>query len=351
MTPIRSIIVATDFSASALHATHRAARLARQFGARLAIVHVLNPSRFKPLRNWFAPPVDLESALVDAQAKLRGLAAELMQVHALQATIDLRTGNTVEELAQASAHANLVVMGQRRRGPLAERVLGSTARQLVEACRRPMLAVKQAAVADYSRLLVPIDLSPGSAAAAVAAGALAPEGRMQIFHAYEFSGNIVPQSTEVRDAVIRDEQARREAGLVARMRRSIARIGLDSRNMSFALGRGSRITATLRQAEVLRADLIVAATSRRGRSAASVLDSVNGLLARSSCDMLIVPGGVPEARPVQGPALWPPTADAARERARAAREQGWRAPSWPSPLMPTATFEADRGRPPIGANT
>lgn len=351
MTPIRSIIVATDFSASALHAAHRAARLARRFDARLAVVHVLNPARFKALRNWFAPPVDLESALLDAQARLGGLAAELMQVHALQATVDLRTGNTVEVLALASAHANLVVMGQRRRGPLAERVLGSTARQLVEACRRPMLVVKQAAVADYSRLLVPIDLSPGSAAAALAAGALAPEGRMQIFHAYEFSGNVVPQSNEVRDAVIRDEQARREAGLVARMRRSMARIGLDSRNMSFALGRGSRITATLRQAELLRADLIVAATTRRARTAASVLDSVNGLLARSSCDMLIVPGGVPEPRPVQGPARWPPVDDAALERARAAGEQGWRAPSWPSPLMPTATFEADRGRPPIGAGT
>ena len=91
--------------------------------------------------------------------------------------------------------------------------------------------------------------------------------------------------------------AREEAGLIARMRRSMARLGLDSRRLSFALGRGSPVAATLRQARASGADLVVATTQRRSRVGAAMLGSIGGLLRGARCDMLIVPGRVRDPRP------------------------------------------------------
>lgn len=92
---------------------------------------------------------------------------------------------------------------------------------------------------------------------------------------------------------------------MARMRRSMAQLGLDSHRMSFALGRGSPVKATLRQAEDLNVDVLVASRQRRGRMATSVLGTINSLLTRSRCDMLIVSGRVRDPRHPQAAAvLW-----------------------------------------------
>ena len=92
---------------------------------------------------------------------------------------------------------------------------------------------------------------------------------------------------------------------MARMRRSMAQLGLDSHSMSFALGRGSPVKATLRQAQNLNVDVLVASKQRRGRMATSVLGTINSLLTRSRCDMLIVSGGVRDPRhPPAVAALW-----------------------------------------------
>ncbi|MEP7282964.1 MAG: hypothetical protein ABI696_13370 [Rubrivivax sp.] len=75
--------------------------------------------------------------------------------------------------------------------------------------------------------------------------------------------------------------------MLARMRRSMTRLGLYARKLSFALGRGSPVKATLEQVQSQNADVLVATKQRRGHVATSVLGHINSLLARSRCDMLI----------------------------------------------------------------
>lgn len=332
MTPFKSILAATDLSAAATNAVRRAALLARQHGAHLRIVHVVNPASLIRFREWFAPMIDLDLKTADARERLHRLAAELARRYDVNAAIEVHIGDTVDELHRAAASDDLLIVGQRRRNALTEWVLGKTAQRLVERCQRPVLVVKRDAESDYRQVLVPVDLTPGSNAAAMVAASLAPEVDLHIFHAFNSSGEGVMSVADVRDHVIRECLAREEAGLLARMRRSVARLGMDTRSMVFAVGRGSPIMATLRQAKSLRADLMVARKQRRARNATSVLGSVNSLLARTRCDMLIVPGGVPDLRQSEAVApLRPLTRTAAGGGWQIAHAPAGGTPSWHGP--------------------
>ncbi len=296
MTPFKFILAATDFSEPANHAVRRAAMLAKQHGARLHILHVVVPTKRGQLRAWFSPAVDLDQKQAEAQDVLRRLADDLTDRHGLTPSIEVRGGEFRDELQRASAGADLLVIGQRRRSALTDMVLGSTAQHFVEHSRRPVLVVKQAPRWAYRRALVPIDFTPASDAAALVAATLASDIDLQFFHAFDSTGETVMREADVSESVIREYLLREEVALKARMRRSMARLGLDSARLSFALGRGSAVRAILRQAQSLNADVLVAAKQRRGRMATTVLGSINRLLVRSRCDMLIVCGGVREPR-------------------------------------------------------
>ncbi|HMO47101.1 MAG TPA: universal stress protein [Rubrivivax sp.] len=339
MIPFKYILAATDFSAAADRAVQRAALLARQHGARLGLVHVVNPTRLNRVHGWLAAAIDRQPPQADPRERLRLLAAQLVRRCGITVEVELRSSSTVEALQRASSRADLLVVGQRRRPAWADLVLGGTAQRLVEACRKPLLVVKQPADAAYRHMLVPTDLSPVSDAAACVAVALSPESGLQLFHACDASGELVVRETEVSESVIRECRAREEAGLIARMRRNMARLGLDSRRIGFALGRGSPVAATLRQAQASGADLLVAAKLRRTRIGSTVLGSINSLVRRTDCDMLIVPARMREPRRAPVPRL--PAPQAAGSGTGAARAAATaRGPAWTRPPLPVAARSA-----------
>lgn len=296
MTPFKSILAATDFSASANNAVQRAALLARQHGAHLCLVHVVTPPSRVQMRTWSSPAPGLEQQVAAARDRLRGLAAELTQRYAVTPSVALRTGRLLEQLHRVSARACLLVMGAGRRTALAEMLLGSTAQRLVACSRRPVLVAKQTAEGSYRRALVPIDFSPASDAAAFVAAALAPDIDLQVFHALDSAGVAATQGAGIVDTVIRESIAHEEGAVLARMRRSMKRLGLDCSKLRFALGRGAPVNAILQQAQRLDADVLVATKQQRGRTATSVLGNISSLMARSRCDMLVVAGWVRDPR-------------------------------------------------------
>ena len=58
------VIAATDFSAPARHAAERAARVARELGAPLGLVHALPRGTLDELRAWLGAEAGSEDALV-----------------------------------------------------------------------------------------------------------------------------------------------------------------------------------------------------------------------------------------------------------------------------------------------
>lgn len=342
MTSFRSILVATDFSVDGNHAVRRAALLAQDCGASLSIVHVVKAAGCKPLRDWFSPSIDIDLKTAQARSTLRRFAAEIAGRHDVAASFEVLVGDPLDELLNASQRVDLVVLGQQGNNRLKALLIGRTADRLLRMCRRPVLVVKKAVEQPYRRVLVPIDFTPSSDAAIRAAALMAPGIGMHVFHAVESPREAVLREADVPEHVIRESRAREHAGVSARMRRSVARLGLDSRQVGFALSRGPAVRSTLMHAQALGADLIVAGKHGRSTVAGFLLGGVSSrLLAGSSCDMLIVPRPVSEPVKSRALALVRPSGhDAAIDTVSLARGAAALAGALLGPLVPAAATHA-----------
>lgn len=124
------IIAPTDFSGPSRHAVERAARLAREHGARLHLLHVVHAGALERLRALLGAEDKVEPGLIqDANRQLEALAADLGMEQGPGVATSLRQGSVLTEVeAQADAiGAELVVLGARgagfvRRIALARRV-------------------------------------------------------------------------------------------------------------------------------------------------------------------------------------------------------------------------------------
>ena len=290
MTSFISILAATDFSVDGNNAVRRAALLAHEHGARLHILHVLNPAGCKPLRDWFSPTLDLDLKAAQARDALRRLAVEILGAYDLTASVEVAVGNPFETLMKASEHVDLVVLGRRGHGHLKGLLVGRTVDRMLRICRRPVLVVKTPVQGSYRRVLVPIDFTAASGAAIRVADRMRREMSMHVFHALNSKREAVLRDADVPEHVIRETRLMEEGAINARMRRKVARLGLDSTSMNYALAYGHPVHSTLRHAHRLGADLIVAGKQGRSTLGSFLLGSVSSrVLSGATCDMLIVP--------------------------------------------------------------
>ena len=290
MNPIATILVATDFSPDGNNAVRRAALLARHLDAHLTLLHVVDRTGFKPLRDWFSRPLDTDLKAAQARATLRQFSAEIAGRHDVAATVDVRVGDLRDELLRACAQADLLVLGQRGRNRFKSLVIGSTADRLLRTSRTPVLVGKRRADVPYRQVLVPVDLTPHSDAAVQLAASLAPRAGIQVFHAIDSAREAVLREADVAQAILREARDRDEARVHARMRRSVARLGLDGRRVSFSLAHGAPVPLTLRQLRASGADLVVVGKHGGSVVAGFLLGSVSGrLLPKTDCDTVVVP--------------------------------------------------------------
>lgn len=128
---LRRLLLATDFSPQAQAAETAAAKLAPHAGT-VDLLHVINPDEAARYARW---PVMVRAAL-DA------IAAEITATGG-KAEIHLETGKPSEQIARAAADrdADLIVVGKHGQGWVESIATGSTAANLCEIARRPVLVV------------------------------------------------------------------------------------------------------------------------------------------------------------------------------------------------------------------
>jgi nucleotide-binding universal stress UspA family protein len=290
MTSLTSILAATDFSVDGNNAVRRAALLAHEHGACLRILHVLNAAGCRPLRDWFSPTLDFDLKEAQARDALRRLAVEISGAYDLTASVEVIVGDTFETLMRASAHADLVVLGRRCHSRFKGLIVGRTVDRILRICWRPVLVVKTPVQGTYQRVLVPINFTASSDAAIRVADRMRREKGMHVFHAINSRREAVLRDADVPEHVIRETRLMEEGAINARMRRKVARLGLDSTPMNYALAYGPPVRSTLRHAHMLGADLIVAGKQGRSSLGSFLLGSVSSrVLSEATCDMLIVP--------------------------------------------------------------
>lgn len=128
---LRRLLLATDFSPHAYAAETAAVRLAPHAGI-VDLVHVISADEAARYARW----------PVMARAALNNIANEVTATGG-KAEVTLATGKPSEEIARAAAErdVDLIVVGKHGQGWVDSIIIGSTAANLCEIARRPVLMV------------------------------------------------------------------------------------------------------------------------------------------------------------------------------------------------------------------
>jgi nucleotide-binding universal stress UspA family protein len=143
----RHILCPVDFSASALQAFGFAVELARQFGASLTLLHVIEWLAEEEPRAHahFNVPEYRQHLMRDAHDRVRTLIADERGASGPIADV-VRVGRPYREILRLAAEspADLIVMGTQGQGGVGHALFGSTTHQVVRAAHCPVLTVRMA---------------------------------------------------------------------------------------------------------------------------------------------------------------------------------------------------------------
>jgi nucleotide-binding universal stress UspA family protein len=282
---VRCILAATDFSNRADRAVRRSALLARFAGARLELVHAVDPDR--------------PQALVEAEAGMsRDLLDEqrsfLLDRFGIHAGTHLYEGEAFQGIAGAieDLKPDLLVIGAYRRRLLQDTFVGTTAERAIRRSRIPVLMVNADAERDYVHVLAAVDLSSGSASALRTAIDLElnRETVLSVAHLFDApaAGSLAQAAlskTEIRSYLAEEEQ------LAAKELDAFLEYAGVSHVPRLVRHTNGKIVAGLKAvAEDLGADLLVIGAGAGSGPARMLLGSTAlAILATSARDVLVVP--------------------------------------------------------------
>jgi nucleotide-binding universal stress UspA family protein len=139
MLPLGTILHPTDFSEHSEFAFRVACALARDYKARLILLHVLPP----PMVIYAGGPVPAETwpSVEEVKEHLRNLEE---QTHHVRVESQVLEGDPVDMILRAAeeTHSDVIVMGTHGRTALARLLLGSVAEVVLRKAPCPVLTVR-----------------------------------------------------------------------------------------------------------------------------------------------------------------------------------------------------------------
>jgi nucleotide-binding universal stress UspA family protein len=291
MTENTLVLAATDFSPAARHAAERAARVARETGTALALLHVLPGGHLAELRRWFGAGHAMEQQLLaDTLAQLQQAAQTLQRERGVPVAALQASGTAFEEIAREAERrdAAVVVLGARGAGFLRRLVLGSTAERLLRRSTRPLLVVRQMPHEPYRRALIAIDFSPWSPGVVQAVRRVAPGARLLLFSVFEVPFEDKLRFAGVEAATIEHYRRRARAEALQRLHALAQQAGLKSGEWEPEVAEGDASMRIVEAEQALDCDLVV--LGKHGQSATEelLLGSVTKhVLAEGSADVLV----------------------------------------------------------------
>lgn len=278
--PPKKLLLATDLSCRCDRALDRAAALARDWGARLVVVHAIEHAQpVSSAPSWRRP-------LDPREAAMQRIIADLGDPGSLALELVVERGEPAQLVLDTAAQlgAELIVSGVARDETLGRALLGTTVEALARRAAVPLLAVRSRPRGPYRNVLVATDFSEGSRKALVTSLELFPVANLRLFHAFQvvYEG-FIDDKMAARDAAARQAQA--EA------REHLAGVELPAGRELATLVEYGAPEVALRELMLSGAvDLVVAGTRGRGRVATLFLGSVaRDLLTGLPGDVLIVP--------------------------------------------------------------
>lgn len=195
----KHILYATDFSETAENAFPHALTLAVLSGSRLTLLHGRVPLQDDPNNPRFHFP-----ELEEIYSRAESIAGELLEEKEKK-TGDIEVQPTVARGIDADSvilttardsEADLIVMGTHGRRGLDQLVLGSVAHSVIQKSPVPVFTVRKDVSSPdpelpYRRILVPVDLSPGSSSSLETAIQIAERcgSKVYVLHVAPYGGS------------------------------------------------------------------------------------------------------------------------------------------------------------------
>ena len=180
----QTLLFACDLSAENRAAFARALRLASEQGARLDVIHVLDP--YLPRRVLH----DLEEAVV---ADMQAMLTDIREDYALpepQMLLQTVAGSPYAEIIR-EAHereVDMIVLGAHRKRGQPDLVAGTTLARVLRSAPCPVLTVSHLASQEWRDILVPVDFSLTSRHTLRETLKRFPEARLTLLHAWDIPG-------------------------------------------------------------------------------------------------------------------------------------------------------------------
>jgi nucleotide-binding universal stress UspA family protein/uncharacterized membrane protein YfcA len=262
---LEKLLLVTDGSEFSSGATREAIRLARRCNSRLEVLCVILSN---PEYEALAQPL-LEKEKQEALAHLDAIRADARGA-GLDCETTLRYGADVYQEIVSEADADLIVMGRRGKTDLMRVMLGGTTAKVIGHTNSNVLVVPRNAQLECKRLLLAVDGSRYSDAAAASASSLAKQCEAPV--------QVVSVAT--------DEQRRTEAG--AALDRIVALLAAESVQVEGQVLEGRPDEAIVRTAESQSADLIVMGSHGRTGLERILVGSVSErVIGRAECAVLV----------------------------------------------------------------
>jgi len=282
---MKKIMVATDFSERSDRALRRAKLLARQFGATITLIHVVDDDQPRRI-------VEIERD--ESAMLLRQTAATLAQLDGVTCETRVILASPFAGIIQGveTSDPDLLVIGPYRRQMLKDVFIGTTAERTIRLVSCPVLMVNAPPAGSYQHVMQTTDLSDGSrdALQRVRALRIGDDARNTLLHVFDAPALRLAMSYTIS----KDDQA-----YYLESEEKVALRDLTAFLATAKLGnvaprvrhRAARVHhEILKAADAERADLIVLSTHGRTGLTKLLIGSVTEHVLRTSLiDVLAIP--------------------------------------------------------------
>jgi nucleotide-binding universal stress UspA family protein len=290
MRQLKSIIVGHALRAGGEAALGSAVAVADRCGAAVRLVHVIEPlDGYQRISHPLTSPYTVDQIAERVGARLKTMVAR-PELARLQMQYEVRSGKPFVELITAARawSADLIVIGGT--SDTERPLLGSTSERIVRKAAIPVMVAKKRLHTSAKTFLAPTDFSSSARNAAEEALMLAQSfsARIVFFHAWDLSILYrVAYAHELGVSVPTPPLSPEE--IEPEWESFLSGLPLEKIDWEKSFGEGEAASAIVREAEKIRADLIVMGTHGRSGLPHMLLGSVAEKVVRAaSCSVLTV---------------------------------------------------------------
>jgi len=278
------IAVATDFSPRSDRALRRAIISAKQAGATLSLMHVVEEDQ---------PQYLIEAQMDAARSMLDDMATTIFQLDDVVTEVHMAAGDVYSGILLLAEQINpsVIILGPHRR-QLRDAFTGTTVERTIAHSRFPVLMAAGVPSAPYERVLIALDIDESSKETAHGARGMAILERTEIMamHAFDTPARgMMHRGMSEPDAVrhyLATEKRWADQQLIA----LLAELEMPSARRILAPINGTASRTILETAQEEDASLIVVGTSKKTGLKRFILGSVaEDVLGGTDRDVLVIP--------------------------------------------------------------